>query len=126
MNKLATLVVLSIYTFACLAQPAGKNFPFPRMNVERLQTLITPAPKDPTKDLAKRKALANIGFTYVDGVIDATEGTEWCFTGKQPLPEIDSDIKILIDKTPPTAGEKNAAKLIIDYLRTNHPCQKTK
>ncbi|WP_051421403.1 MULTISPECIES: Rap1a/Tai family immunity protein [Burkholderia] len=60
---------------------------------------------------------------YLAGVADATEGKDWCGTGRVKSGEIDSDVLGELRKLPRDALKAGAAGLIVNALRQKYPCR---
>nr|WP_269506123.1 Rap1a/Tai family immunity protein [Burkholderia sp. IMCC1007] len=68
---------------------------------------------------AERHAMAG----YLAGVVDATEGKDWCDSGRVKPGEIDSDVLGDLRKQRRDALKASAAVLVTGVLRQKYPCR---
>lgn len=59
---------------------------------------------------------------YIDGIKDATQGTEWCYAGRIKPHELNFELVETIQRLPASARQRNAAPLLVDALRAKFPC----
>jgi hypothetical protein len=118
----------------CLAQPAAT---MPWMTGERLVKMLgntdpnTVAwkPGGPFRTqaiAAEYMDMANGEFVrgYIQGVHDATEGKDWCWSRKyQPMAhELEFDARHALQRMPAIQLKRNAADLIVEVWRETWPC----
>jgi len=129
------LILCSLLAAApCLAQPAAT---MPWMTGERLVKLlgnVDPATVAWTPDSPFRtRAIAaqymdmsngELFHGFIQGVHDATEGKEWCWSGKyKPLAhELEADARQALQRMPASRLKGNAAALIVEVWRKTWPC----
>ncbi len=91
--------------------------PVPRVDGARLLDGVSRSDSSPYAD-AERHAMAG----YLAGVADATEGKDWCDTGRVKPGEIDSEVLAALRELPTDALKASAAGVVTHVLRQNHPC----
>jgi hypothetical protein len=129
------LLLIGLFAGApCLAQPAAT---MPWMTGERLVKLlgnVDPATVNWTSDspfrtraiAAEYMDMSNGEFVhgFIQGVHDATEGKEWCWSTKyKPMAhELESDARHALQRMPAAQLKRNAADLIVEVWRKTWPC----
>lgn len=129
------LILIGLLASApCLAQPAAT---MPWMTGERLVKMlgnVDPATVNWTPDspfrtraiAAEYMDMSNGEFVrgFIQGVHDATEGKEWCWSMKhKPLAhELEADARHALQRMPAAQLKRNAADLITEVWRKSWPC----
>ncbi|MFL6672405.1 MAG: Rap1a/Tai family immunity protein [Massilia sp.] len=121
--KRASYLVAVALSGTALAQPVSQ---VPWMTGERLVQLTTAAPGakgnfDLTREQYRDHERVR---NYVEGVHDATEGKDWCYSEKyHPGPSaLQEDAVWGLRKLPPDQLKRNAADLIVGIWRKKWPC----
>ncbi|KVM75271.1 hypothetical protein WJ60_33625 [Burkholderia ubonensis] len=90
----------------------------PRVDGVRLLDGMSRADNNPYAN-AERHVMTG----YLAGVVDSTEGKDWCDTGRVKSGEIDSEVLGELRKLPRDALKVGAAGLIVNVLRQKYPCR---
>lgn len=59
---------------------------------------------------------------YMDGVMDAAQGSRWCPAGRAVPHELNYEVAEALHRLPPAQLERGAASLILDVLGKLYPC----
>jgi hypothetical protein len=73
-------------------------------------------------DYVKREKV----YSYIEGIKDLTEGTDWCSTTPLKTPDLADDLAAAISVMDKKVRSGNAAPLIRKILHQRYPCKKGK
>ncbi|OJA48448.1 Rap1a/Tai family immunity protein [Burkholderia ubonensis] len=108
------------FVFVLLSATAGiaNGTAVPRVDGVRLLDGMSRADNNPYAN-AERHVMTG----YLAGVVDSTEGKDWCGTGRVKSGEIDSEVLGELRKLPRDPLKVGAAGLIVNVLRQKYPCR---
>lgn len=115
-----------ILAFAFLSSTSNAHTPktAPRLTGKMLVDYWFPPPgaKNAFDRDARTVANFNLAQGFIDGVVDATQGTAWCHDGKIKPDELDAYAMWELRKLPSNALADHAAPLLIEALGKKFPC----
>ena len=116
MRHVVLLAALSV------SASAAGYLPAPRLSADQLIAYYHDVPPqgasaDPAFLLNQRYAQG-----YLAGTADATQGSQWCDTGRLKTVEIDAQVVADLKKLPARARQGDASTLIIAILARRFPC----
>lgn len=117
--------LLLIALCLCLPNARGQGAaypPAPRLSAEQLIADYREAP--PAGQAADPAMLPRQRYArgYLAGVADATQGRQWCDTGRIKTVEIDAQVVAELKRLPARARQGDAAALVVAILARHFPC----
>jgi hypothetical protein len=111
---------LGLSTKAIHAQPAEIA---PRMSGQMLLDRFQGPPNLNGKPLTGLDQMyRTLAQGYLHGINDATEGRDWCYTGRIKPDELDDRVISALKNLPADILSGNAAPLVVNFLRHKYPC----